>query len=401
MKKAVVILLVAMMIMSSALMGCADTTAPQGSGDAGVSASASGDAQASAGEDNPAASGKKIGVIFYSKDDALGSTVYSYLNYAAEALGVELMWKLGDLEPTAQITAAENMVSAGVDGILCIPLSEIVTQKISKLCQDNEVYFQICFRTVLDEELKAAVDANPYFVGSVVEDEVGAGEEIIRIMMEDKGCTKFGGAFLPPDNPLAPRNTGLKNGLQKYGGELLGEYTIPADGNPSAHVSGVQNFLSAYPEMDAIVAASASVGSGEAVLNTLNNDDPEGRVTYGTFDTLEGMSAAFEKGTLGVAVGGMAPDAIFSFMMLYNAVNGTPLSDQTEYLMQKYIFISSPEDCKAFEEYVADPNFQIYDAEDIKSMSKAENPDFTLEDMKAMMDEYSIQYVSEKAAERG
>ena len=48
----------------------------------------------------------KIGVVFYSKDDALGQSVVSTINYAAEVLGnVEIEWNICGTEPTEQIAA--------------------------------------------------------------------------------------------------------------------------------------------------------------------------------------------------------------------------------------------------------------------------------------------------------
>ena len=87
----------------------------------------------------------KIGVIFYDKDNSSGAAAYSTLNYAAEAWDAEITWKLGDLDPTTWIAAAENMTAAGCNAILCISFSEAVTQRVSKFCQDNGVYYTNCF----------------------------------------------------------------------------------------------------------------------------------------------------------------------------------------------------------------------------------------------------------------
>ena len=160
----------------------AATESPASSSESSADVSASSGAAPAVPE---AAQGKKIGVLFYSRDDALGSAVYGMLNYAAEALGVEIVWKIGDTDPTAQITAAENMIASGVDGLVLLPVSEIVTQKVSALCQENQVYFGICFRTVTDsQEIHDEVWANEYFVSSCIEDETGSAAQMVELMAE-------------------------------------------------------------------------------------------------------------------------------------------------------------------------------------------------------------------------
>ena len=347
-------------------------------------------ASAEAGED------KKIGVIFYSKDDSLGQAVYATLNYAAEALGIELVWKLGDLDPTAQITAAENMVAAGCDGILCIPMSEVVTQKVGKLCEENQVYFAICFRTITDETLKKEVDSYEYYVGSCSEDEKQAGANMVKIMADagKKNCTVN---YFSPGNALAARNAGIDQGMEEYGVNKLGEYTIPENADLNAMSSTIENYINTYKELDVIFSASSAVGMGEAMINTLNTHAPAGKIQLATFDVFDGMKEAFEDKSLGCAVGGMSPDALFTFMMLYNSVMGTPLSNKPEYIYQNYIYVTNAEECEGYEKYIDNPEYMIYKAEDIQAMSKVLNPDFTLDEMKKIMSEYTMENVMKNA----
>ena len=167
-KKTVAMLLVVLMA-AFALVSCGAPAASESpSGDAQESAAASGDVQESAatGEQTADTEGKKLGVIFYSKDDALGAAVYATLNYAAEALGVEIQWDLGKLDPTAQITAAENLIASGCDGILCIPLSEVVTQKVAQPLP-RTAYTSDLLQTITDEASKTEVGGYMVLPGRV------------------------------------------------------------------------------------------------------------------------------------------------------------------------------------------------------------------------------------------
>ena len=105
----------------------------------------------------------KLGVIFYSKDDSLGQLVYSYLNYAAEVIdNLEIQWVFGSYDAASQVADAENLIAAGVDGIMCLTLDDLAMQQIANLCNENEVYFQVMFRMPSEEETKAVLDTYEY-----------------------------------------------------------------------------------------------------------------------------------------------------------------------------------------------------------------------------------------------
>ena len=394
MKKRLALLLAIMMVVF-ALVSCgvpAASEAPE----------TSGEAQESAGTNGGQADteGKKIGVIFYSKDDSLGAAVYSTLNYAAEALDVEIQWEIGDLDPNAQIAAAENLVAAGCDGILCIPISEVVTQKIAQLCQENNVYFQICFRTITDEAIKSEVMGYEYYLGECVEDEVNAAKRMVQLMAEDghkNACVNY----VSPGSTLRLRNDGIDQGMEEYGITKLAEYTIPDNSDLNALTATIQNYINSYPDCDIILASSASVGQGEVMINLLNSLAPNGEVQLASFDVWNGMAEAFESGSLACAVGGMSPDALFSFMVLYNAVIGMRMQEEPVALKQNYIYVTSAEECAIYEQYIDNPDYMVYTAEEIQQMSRAINPDFTLEDMEQIMADYTLENIIEKIDSRG
>ena len=368
----------------------AATESPASSSESSADVSASSGAAPAVPE---AAQGKKIGVLFYSRDDALGSAVYGMLNHAAEALGAEIVWKIGDTDPTAQITAAENMIASGVDGIIMLPVSESVTQKVAALCQENQVYYGICFRTVADsQEIHDEVWANEYFVSSCIEDETASAAQMIELMVE-QGRTNLGIGYINPGNTLATRNAGFDEGLASSGATKLAEYTLPDTFDLNSIASTIQNFISSFPEMDGIVWVGSSMGMGETILNTLRSIDPEAKVPLATFDTFEGMEEGFADGHLVGITGGHSVDALFTFMMVYNAVTGTPLAEEPQQLYNNYIFVTSAEDCENYEKYIDNPDNWVYSAEDIRSMAKVYNPDFSLEELQEIMSNYTLEDV--------
>ena len=105
MKKALLLVL-ALSVMAVSMLGGCSGTAP-----------ASSQTTENAAEDveNLDNGGDKtIGVVFYSKTDALGSVVYALVNEAAKAWGVNVKWEIGGLDndTAAHLPASRSDVPA-------------------------------------------------------------------------------------------------------------------------------------------------------------------------------------------------------------------------------------------------------------------------------------------------
>ena len=219
-----------------------------------------------AGESTASADGSyKIGVILYGREDTLGGRIYSLINDAAEALGCEVTFALGDYDPTAQITSAENLIASGVDGLIVLPLAETTSQRVSMLCRNNGVYFGLLLRTVQNETIAEEVRSNPYFVGNILGDDVGNAKELARILIEENGRTELCMYYASEGTSMALRNEGIRQALDEYGAVQLAEAMIPTDSNTSPVASTVQNFVNTNVGIDGIISAAGSSGIGEAI----------------------------------------------------------------------------------------------------------------------------------------
>lgn len=338
----------------------------------------------------------KIGVILYGKDDSMGAADYAYLNYAAEALNVDIQWALNDYDAESQLASAENLVSAGCEGLLFLPISDNSVSLISDYCQQNEVYFQMMNRDISDENIKAATQANPYYVGTSFEANEAATNQLTELMAAE-GRLKYGVGKVAPGSSLSVRNTAFEESVAQAGGTILADYTAPSDGSTQAYVTYIENFVNSYPDMDGLLLSSTTGGGGETIMNTLQSLVEPGKIKIAAFDTFEGMEGGFENGWLTALAGGIAVQCVPDFIMLYNAVDGTPLSDSFTVLYQNFIFITNLEDCATFAKYIDNPEHMIYDADMIRSLAKRYNPDATLDDIVKLMNDYSLAWVVENA----
>lgn len=336
-----------------------------------------------------------IGVILYGKEDTLGGRIYSLLNDAAEALGCEITFSLGDFDTTAQITAAENLIAAGVDGIICLPLAETTSQKLSQVCEKNGIYFGLLLRTMNDAAINEEVRANPYFVGNILGDDIGNAKELTRIMIEEYGCKNLCAYYAPEGTSMALRNDGIKQAIAEFGGKQLSEATTPSDSNMAPVAGVMQNFVNTNADFQGIVSASGSSGIGETIGSTLQSMNVEG-AKYACFDTFDGMVDAFNSGYLGVVCGGQAPACIYLFSMLYNAMDGHKLTETGEELLMTYMFVRSAEEAQNFLNYIDNPEVDIYTADELKNMTVRYNSEFSWEALEQVMNDYTYENIMAK-----
>ena len=342
----------------------------------------------------------KLGVIFYSKDDSLGQLVYSYFNYAAEVIeNLEIQWVFGSYDAASQVADAENLIAAGVDGIMCLTLDDLAMQQIANLCNENEVYFQVMFRMPSEEETKAVLDTYEYYVGYAIEDTENTSYETVRIMA-DRGIEKIGVGGNTHSATSTLRMNGMEKGCEDFNIEVLAQFDLGND--VSSIQSDVQNILDSYSDVEAIWLMSGSLGIADITVNTLKaHQDATGKtVGVVTFDTFEGMAAAFEDDILWGAVGGQAPLCLQAFAALYNAVDGHPLSDEKVELLFPFLVLTDSEDLDLFEQYYNNTEVQIYDEELIKSMLYRYNPDVSLDLLKDLSASYSMDWIKEEINSR-
>jgi len=341
----------------------------------------------------------KIGVIFYGKDDPFAANVYRQVNRAGELLNCDITWAFGSMDPNDQITDAQNLIAAGVEGIMCVPLGEIATQKIMQLCEAKGVYFSICFRNIVDDEIRNEVQASSYWVGNSTEDNYNVGADIMQIL-HDQGATKVGLLLgVGEQSYEVERNQAFYDKAEELGMEVLAEAT-PLIGTNDAQ-SATENFLTSYPEMDGIAVTCGATGQGEIIVAAVERLNKAGQVKVGMCDTFTNMQDAYEKGSVSATAGGFSLDGFFNFMWLYNSVDGYPLSDKTDLdLIQNVIYVTSAEECEAYNKYIDTPDFDIYTDEEILSLVKRLNPDMNHAAMQEIMQEYNLDYVVNKAKSR-
>lgn len=336
---------------------------------------------------------KKIGMIWYGNTDAMGGTFYAWANHAAEVLNVELVWSLGALDTATELTDCENLINAGCDGIYFIPMDTAANLQLGNACQQAGVYWATSNRDIIDDEVLAAVEANPYFVTRIYDNSYDVCKNMVAELAEQgitKVCMISGD---PTDAMMVDRNNGFIDGCAENNIEILGTFQNPSSGDATTVVDGVNNFMILYPEMEAILAVSGTNGVGEAIMSALNGSGKEpGSIKVAAFDTFDGNQEAFDQGWLSVSCGGYTTECLISFLALVNRVQGNVIQDGVFEMTLSPLLITSSEEMQIFSQYVDNPDVQLYSDELIQSLV---GPDVTVEDYQAVLDDWSIDFVKE------
>lgn len=336
---------------------------------------------------------KKIGMIWYGNTDAMGGTFYAWANHAAEVLNVELVWSLGALDTATELTDCENLINAGCDGIYFIPMDTAANLQLGNACQQAGVYWATSNRDIIDDEVLAAVEANPYFVTRIYDNSYDVCKNMVAELAEQgitKVCMISGD---PTDAMMVDRNNGFIDGCAENNIEILGTFQNPSSGDATTVVDGVNNFMTLYPEMEAILAVSGTNGVGEAIMSALNGSGKEpGSIKVAAFDTFDGNQEAFDQGWLSVSCGGYTTECLISFLALVNRVQGNVIQDGVFEMTLSPLLITSSEEMQIFSQYVDNPDVQLYSDELIQSLV---GPDVTVEDYQAVLDDWSIDFVKE------
>ena len=94
-----------------------------------------------------------------------------------KGLGIQTMIVNDEGKVEKTVTNVDNMISAGVDGIVFFGISETLFPVVSQKCQDAKIPFTVYDHMPSDENLEI-LKANPYFKGAVATRDIGTGRNM-------------------------------------------------------------------------------------------------------------------------------------------------------------------------------------------------------------------------------
>ncbi len=310
----------------------------------------------------------KIGFLFSNFDTMFGRMVRAQVEEAGKELGIEFVFTADEEIADDQINSLENVLSAGVDGVLIAPVSTSMVPKIVQMCAGAETPVMCCFRDLTyDEEAYNQVKDNPYFLGATFEGETQAGYDMCKYLNEI-GHTRAGIIWFPPGQPLSDtRMAGWQKAIDEGLIENTSSWTFDGTDALNSFLGGIEYFCTTGKnDVDAIVQLTGNL-PGPASINVVESYSLQDQIKIVTYDQFDGMDAALESGVLVFSACGHHVDPLYALMVLYNYLNGTPVTEGKFTNAANYLYVTNIDQFKKFEPYC---NIEkvIYTAEDIRKM---------------------------------
>jgi ribose transport system substrate-binding protein len=330
-----------------------------------------------------------FGVSIWSDSGPLSKKVISNLRYAAGVLGAEVEVAVDGFKPDNQVSNIENLIARGCDAVMICNCTDAVVPKIVKLTDEAGVPLALYFRKINDPEIKKYAESSPYFIGNVHEDEVAVGYNL-GSALADKGCRNAVIInYNKGDTTAENRYKGYKKAFAEKGIALLGEQWDVLDAEPAANA--VESFIAAFPELDAIAVGGGGGGPLSGTIRAVKNHNKIGRIRITASDFGPDIAESLKNKEVAAMSGGHWTDPFFTFMLLYNYVDGTPLSKKVETITMQPIYLTSVSEAQEYIKWCMDQ--PPYNDEEIKNMTVRHNSSFTLSDLRKIAAAYSLQDV--------
>ncbi len=333
----------------------------------------------------------KIAVGLSDSGATMFSLMSNNLQAFAKAAGGEVVFE-GGVAASADATIAfvENQIAAGVDGILIGPPADSVLPTVKTLCEEAGVYWGICFRNILDEEVKKLVESSEYYVGKCYEDEETTGYQVM-LNLHNLGAEKVAVISMAKGNTTTDlREEGANRACKELGMEIVAESRDIAQASDAT--GATESFLTAYSALDAVfIVGATGAGVHEAVAKAIEDADRQDSVKLATIDFPDSMSELFEKGIL-VTCSGLPSwgyDPFMSFVLLVNTCMGNPVSDKKVTLTCSMFDINNKETAEKWLKKFGDASTLYYTEDEMKQLIKANNQGLTEEELQLKMIEFS------------
>lgn len=338
----------------------------------------------------------KLGVIIWGSSDALARNATKMVQRMVELSGGEVVVDTNYTSPETQIQAAENLIAGGCNSIIIVNTSDTMLPKLGELCEENEVYWGLMWRRMVSDDVKEQMKNYKYYIGNTSEDEIEIASRLTN-ELADSGVKELAVVSAEVgDTTHDNRNEGIRQACEERGVERVSEFR-DSNLNAAKVMEAVEKFITGYPNLDAIFLTGGTNSQLEGALAALDKHGKRSKIKLAVVDFIDAdlMEEYLKDGTLFAIAGGHYVDPMFTTSMLINAVEGNRLSDTAEEIEVKFVDFRSFEDAKNYYTYVENDADDVYayNDEEMKNMIKSYNESFTIDDLKQIASDYSVEDV--------
>ncbi len=287
------------------------------------------------------------------------------------------------------LAAVQNLIVSGADCIIFGNEVLMCYMQVAQICEEAGVYWTMYWAGVKEEDRKT-LENYKYYVGGFYEDEEYAGYWQGKAAGE-AGCKNLCLIGAPDGLDFTiRRNKGLERACQEYGIKILAqERDLTLTGSAAGGMDIVNRFLATYPECDGIIIQGRTHSCLAGVVNGLADAGKTKDIPVFAIDCNINQTEYFEKGQEAGIIGGHHLGGMYGLILLTNVMNGTPLTDEKVYLLNKYVELTSYEQCVEWAYHIWDND--AYTGEEILQYIKAYNPEASYEDLVELTESYSLE----------
>ena len=397
MKKRFVAMLMVAALMAASLVGCSGSSSSSDDSDSETAETEEDEEDTE--DDGDGEASFTIGMRFPVTLDSMQEQALANVTELVEAAGGELLVENAALTTEGNIEAYEKLIAAGVDGLVVIPAADSVLPRIKEMCEEAEIPWVIYYRSILDEDIKAEIEASPYYLGNTYEDEYAAGYNLVSLMGE-AGCQNivlFSTAL--GDTTGEQREAGMEDACEEYGITVINEFRAVSQASDAAE--SIESVLTTHPEVDGIFISAGTLTSGILpALTSLLDEYGRTDIKITIIDFPDGLEDGFESGYVVGAVGGHnVTDPLFAVSLLLNEVKGTPLTDEPVSIRINQMLLETAEDVENYFLY-CESGISTYTAEEASELLfKWENEDLTIDEFIATAEDYTLETLMERHAD--
>ncbi len=195
MKKKFLVLLLASAMVTASLAGCSSDNRDNSSG--GSASDETGESTTGETADTTENTASEVKLKDYKiamplSDSSLTSLTILAKNvkHLGELTNGTFVHQAIDLTADGAIAFVESQIAAGADGLIVVPPADSVLPTVTQLCEEAGVYWGIVYRSIADDDIRAIVEASPYYAGNCYENEEQAGYDVMKYLGE-KGLKKI------------------------------------------------------------------------------------------------------------------------------------------------------------------------------------------------------------------
>lgn len=284
-----------------------------------------GNSATSSGSSNSAGGGGEkpvIGVSFEQTNE-FRVAQQKYLEDAASELGADLKFQVANNSSELQASQMKTMVAQGAKGLIVLAFDPVsIEVPIKSLSQAGVTIVGI-------DNAPQDVNSVKYFVGAdAYYDGAGAAKKFIELAAgKPYKLLELQGGLGTPVGQM--RSQGLEEGL-KDAPNIQIVSKVPTDWNAAPALSGTQNALEQYPDLDGIyIPTDGQIGSVFSALKSANKLLPVGDAGHvdiisvdGDSNGCAGVKDKFIDLVLATDLPTMARDAV---QQTLNGINGQPI----------------------------------------------------------------------------